>query len=139
MFSENSGVELSYSESPNRYEMQGTVPALAGEVLYSEQVTLDVEHYEAVYVRYLPWGKSVRPFITTGAGVAHFAGVWADIDKFGWHAGIGADVPLWKRLVARAELRDYMSRQPGLPNASSLGVGIVHNIAPTAGLAYRFK
>jgi len=46
---------------------------------------------------------------------------------------VGADLPLWNRLVARFELRDYMAEQP------APATGVVHNIAPTAGLAYRFK
>jgi hypothetical protein len=134
VLSKNNALELSYAESPNRYSMTmvsksappGTVPPL-------EQVTLSDAPLVASYVRYFHFRASVRPFVVAGAGESHFAGRLEDVNDFGWHAGVGADVPLWNRLVARFEVRDYMSRQPDLTS------GIVHNFAPTAGLAYRFK
>lgn len=132
LFTENNAVELNYSESPNRYTVQQRAPQI-GLDLPPMQVTQWVEDYAANYVRYLQWRRSVKPFLTVGAGVAHFAGLFQDVDNFGWNIGVGADIPLWKRLAARFELRDYMSEQP------APGTGLVHNIAPTAGLAYRFN
>lgn len=134
VLSKSNALELSYAESPNGYSMTmvskiaplGTVPPL-------EQVTLELEQLAADYVRYFPWRGSVRPFLTAGVGQCHFAGQLQDENLFGWNAGVGADIPLWKRLAARIEIRDYMSRQPDLTS------GILHNFAPTAGLAYRFN
>jgi hypothetical protein len=134
VFSENNALELSYAQGPNGYSMTivsktappGIVPPL-------EQVTLELEEYSANYVRYFPRRGSVRPFLTAGVGQCHFAGQLQDEDLFGWNAGVGADVPLHKRLWARFEIRDVMSHQPDLTS------GILHNFAPTAGLAYRFN
>lgn len=132
LLTNNNALELSRSESPNRYEVEDRIPAISL-VQPRMRVTQEVDDSVADYVRYLPWGRSMRPFITVGAGLAHFAGLLQDIDKFGWNVGVGGDIPLSKRLAVRLELRDYMSRQP------APGTGLVHNIAPTAGLAYRFN
>ncbi|MGA3328806.1 MAG: outer membrane beta-barrel protein [Terriglobia bacterium] len=132
VFSNNNGLELSYTQGPNRYQVQQSIPAISVE-LPPMQVTLDVEDYATNYVRYLRGGRSLKPFVTAGVGLAHFAGARSDINRFGWNVGVGADLPLWNRLAARFEIRDYMSGQP------APGTGLVHNIAPTAGLAYRFK
>lgn len=135
MFTNNNALELSYAGGPNRYyeeQQQKNAPSNVTPLL--EQVTLDAEDYAVNYVRYFPRGKWLKPFITGGAGLAHFAAFAVpDVNNFGWNVGAGADVPLWSRLAGRIEIRDYMSRQPDLLT------GIVHNIAPTAGLAYRFK
>lgn len=134
VLTKSNAVELSYAESPNGYSMTmvsksaptGTVPPL-------EQVTLGLEQYAGSYVRYFRWRASVRPFVMAGVGLTHFAGRLEDVNNFGWHVGVGADVPLAKRLAVRLETRDYMARQPDLTS------GIVHNFAPTAGLVYRFN
>jgi hypothetical protein len=134
LFSKSNSLELSYAQSPNGYSMTmvsktappGTVPPL-------EQVTLELDQYAANYVRYFPCRGSVRPFLTAGAGLVHFAGQLQDENFFGGIVGVGADVPLYKRLAARFEIRDVMSHQPDLTG------GILHDFAPTAGLAYRFN
>jgi hypothetical protein len=132
LLTNNNALELSRSESPNRYEVEDRIPAISL-VQPRMRVTEEVDDYTANYARYLPWGRNLRPFLTAGVGLAHFAGSNQDIDKFGWNVGVGGDIPLSKRLAVRFELRDYMSRQP------APGTGLVHNIAPTAGLAYRFN
>ena len=78
-------------------------------------------------------GRKRATFRDGGVGLTHFAGQLEDVNNFGWNIGAGADVPLWKRLAVRFEIRDYMSRQPDLTS------GVLHNFAPTAGLAYRFN
>lgn len=133
MFSSNNALELSYSRSPNGNQLQQRVITPPIE-LPPTQVTLAVVDCAANYVRYVPWGRRLKPFMTGGAGFTDFAGLSSlAVRKFGWNAGVGADLPLWNRLVARFELRDYMAEQP------APATGVVHNIAPTAGLAYRFK
>ena len=71
--------------------------------------------------------------LKAGGGLTHFAGRLEDLNNFGWNVGVGADVPLAKRLAVRFEIRDYMARQPELTG------GVVHNFAATAGLVYRFN
>jgi hypothetical protein len=134
MLSNKNALEVSYSRSPNRYTMQQRLQGVSLDGAPLEQISLAVVDYNANYVRHLPWGKNLRPFVTAGAGRVEFAGLSPDVTaSFGGNIGMGADVPLWNRLAARFEIRDYMSRQPDLTG------GIVHNFAPTAGLAYRFK
>jgi hypothetical protein len=133
-FSKNNSLELSYAESPNGYAMtQISKTAPAGTTPPVEQVTLLLDEFNANYVRYLPGRGNLRPFVTVGGGDVRFGGQLEGIDNFGGNVGAGVDLPLQKHLAVRLEVRDVMSRQPDLTG------GIVHNFAPTAGLAYRFN
>lgn len=137
-FSKNNALELSYAQSPNRRVLEQSVPALSVRILIPEEVSMVVADRAANYVRYLPGWGNVKPFVTAGTGFTDFFGLPSDTSfeggrYFGWNAGAGIDFPLWNRLVARFEFRDYMAGQP------APATGTVHNFAPTAGLAYRFK
>ena len=76
---------------------------------------------------------ALQPFVAVGAGLAHFGGTYEVINKFSWNFGAGADVPLQKRLALRFEMKDFMSAQPDPIR------GVTHNLAPSVGLALRFK
>jgi hypothetical protein len=67
VFSNNNALELSYSRGPNRYhEVQQWEPPLPGVVPLDTQITLAVVDLAANYVRYLPGGRSLKPFVTAG-------------------------------------------------------------------------
>jgi hypothetical protein len=126
-------LEFEYSQGPNRYQTREVTtepPVLA---FPAHEFARSLEDYSADFVRYLTRPRLVEPFVAAGAGLAHFAGIYADIDKFSWNFGAGADVPLQKRLALRFEMKDFMSAQPDPIR------GVAHNLAPSVGFALRFK
>ncbi|MFZ0960841.1 MAG: hypothetical protein WAO35_08035 [Terriglobia bacterium] len=126
-------LEFAYSQAPNRYQTQESTTEYPPLTFPAQEFARSVQDYSADYVRYLTRPGPVEPFVAAGAGLAHFHGIYADIDKFSWNFGVGADVPLQKRLALRFELKDFMSAQPNPIR------GITHNLAPSVGLALRFK
>jgi opacity protein-like surface antigen len=129
-FSYNNAIELSWSQSPNGYRLR---PATQPQPLMGTPVglTQSLHNIPANYVRGLPGTRLLRPFVTAGLGFARYAGVFQDIDRFTWNVGGGADIPLRKPVSLRVEFRDFVIGQPQLG-------GVVHDLAPTLGFAYRF-
>ncbi len=128
---EKNALEFSWSYSPNRYELRGTVnPPVA--TLVPGQVTQWLNQGALSYVRYLPSPGRVQPFITVGIGLSWFAGIDTDVTRFSGNFGAGLDVPLHKRIALRFEFRDFVSAQPCPVR------GVTHNLAPTAGLVFKF-
>jgi opacity protein-like surface antigen len=111
------------------------------------------------YVRYL-WARSrFQPFATVGIGTNRFRGAPGPVPsgspvgtgqlpggytlsfenprdngwQFAWNYGGGADIVLQRHIAVRMELRNYVTDQP-IPLT-----GTSHNLAPSAGLVFRFK
>lgn len=128
---EKNAMEISWSYSPNRYALGGTVD-LAGATVVPVQVTQWYNSFPVNYVRYLPSWERLHPFVTGGIGVVRFAGITQDIDRFSGNFGAGADVTMNRWSAARFEMRDFIVRQPEPIK------GVSHNLAPTAGVVFYF-
>ncbi len=141
-FTRRNAFEASYSYSPNHFSVQqGTV---SSGTLYNR-----VDFISFNYVRYL-WTRSpLQPFATAGLGINRFSGPqFAYIalvfpppvssyinnsNQFAFNYGGGVDFVLRRHFALRFELRDYVTGQP------SFFTGTSHNLAPTAGIVFRFK
>lgn len=131
LMTRNNALELSFSYSPNRYELSGgTNPPVV--TFNRDQRTQWLNVVPLNFVRYLRVPAGARPFVTGGVGTLRFAGIFRDIDKFSWNFGLGIDFPVHERIALRFEFRDFMAGQPELVG------GVTHNLAPTAGLVFRF-
>jgi hypothetical protein len=126
-------LEFEYSHAPNRFQTQESTTQPPLLTLPAQELARLLEDFSADYVRYLGGLRAVEPFVAAGAGLALFHGTYADIHEFSWNFGAGADIPLAKRLALRMEMRDFMSAQPDPIR------GVTHNLAPSVGLAFRFK
>ena len=75
------------------------------------------------------------PFVTLGAGAGRFTGPpnsRTDF-QFVWNYGGGGDLPLYRHLALRLELRDYVGGQP------AYWTGTSHNIVPSGGIVFKFS
>jgi hypothetical protein len=117
--------EASYSYSDN--------PTIESTVYTTNYNRLDL--YSFNYIRYLGLKSAVEPFTTIGAGASRFTGPSnprTDF-KFVWNFGGGGDVPLYRHVALRLELRNYVGGQP------AYWTGTSHNIVPSAGLVFKFS
>lgn len=129
----NDALEFTYSQGPTRYQIQQVTTGTPVIRFQPAQVTVWLHEIPVNYVRYLGGTERLRPFVTTGLGYARFAGFFQDINRLSWNLGAGADVRLQDRLALRLEIRDFIVGQPDPLH------GVTHNLAPTVGLALRFK
>jgi hypothetical protein len=151
-FTRHDAIEASYSFSPNHFTY------LAGsQVVGFGYSRMDLLSFN--YVRYL-WARSrFQPFATVGIGTNRFRGAPGPVPsgspvgtgqlpggytlsfenprdngwQFAWNYGGGADIVLQRHIAVRMELRNYVTDQP-IPLT-----GTSHNLAPSAGLVFRFK
>ena len=112
-------IEVSYSYSPNPIQQ------------YYNRLNV----FSFNYVHYFSMRSKVQPFATIGLGAERFSGPYSGSSGFRlvWNYGGGADIVLQRRLALRLELRDYVGGQP------SSFVGTSHDIAPSAGIVFKFK
>jgi opacity protein-like surface antigen len=149
-FTRHDALEASYSFSPNHLTLQGTevisdpLTGLVGSIPLSGSSFNRVNLVSFNYVRYLWTRTPVQPFVTVGLGFIRFSGpsnasaVIAGLIgasngfQFAWNFGGGTDIVLRRHFALRLELRDYLAGQP------SPITGTSNNIAPSAGIVYRF-
>lgn len=93
---------------------------------------------------YLP----IYPFISLGAGLAHFSPSSINLGggasgaksstEGALQAGAGADIGIYRKLIAlRAEVRYFYTPNP--PDLGVAGVNLRHNVVASAGIVFRFK
>ena len=127
---EKNALEFTWSHSPNRYELAGTLnPPVA--TVVPDQVTQSLQQGALNYVRYVPGSGRIQPFVTGGIGFSRFVGVDGNVSRFSGNFGAGLDVPIRRHIALRIQFRDFVSGQP-----CPVG-GVTHNLAPTAGLVFK--
>jgi hypothetical protein len=97
-----------------------------------------------IHPDYLP----IYPFISLGAGLAHFSPSSINLaggasgakssTEGALQAGAGADIGIYRKLIAlRAEVRYFYT--PGPPDLGVAGVNLRHNVVASAGIVFRFN
>lgn len=129
---EKNALEFSWSYSPNRYKLNGTVSPPVVTVV-ADQITQSLHQGALNYVRYVPSFGTIQPFITGGVGLSWFVGVEGTVHRLTANFGAGFDVPVRRHVALRIELRDFVFGQP-----CPVG-GVTHNLAPTAGLVFKLR
>lgn len=119
-----SAVEGGYSVSAVHLPVNRTT------ILAPRLIAFDISRGWLDYVRYFPLSRRLMPYGTAGLGFTHFRSALADAGQYEPTAnfGIGADIPITRRLAARLEIRDYISR---LPRPLQ---GLSHSLTPSGAL-----
>jgi hypothetical protein len=125
-------MEAAYSYAPNRYVWTYfTDPAVV--TIPPLTKAQSVLAFAVNYVRYFPEHGRYQPFVTAGMGDLRYAGISQDIDRICGNFGGGMDARINRWISFRIELRDFIAGQPDPIT------GLTHNVAPTAGLVFKFN
>ena len=129
--------EASYSYSPSSLISRFTCsPSCTG--LGIRTIPLRASFFAGNYIHTLPQIGRFRPFLTAGAGVLTFfqeGPGYVQHDPFTVNLGAGFDRDIARHWAVRTEYRDWIYEMPRFGSTAS---GLVHNMVPSIGPAFRF-
>lgn len=137
-FGDNEAFEASYSYSPsNLTQTQNCVSFTATSCTGINGTEFSHHHFISFnYVRSIPAGKRLTPFLTGGIGFVYVHQPVFSPTHFAANFGGGVDLRISEHWAMRMEYRDYVLDGSQLSTGSP--TGLTHNQVPSAGLVFRF-
>jgi hypothetical protein len=143
-FDSKNHIEASFSYSPGRLNVRiSRFPLLQPQTLV---VWLDYDYWSFNYVRRLPGGPRLKPFLTAGFGIVVFNhGFQQDPDNLEikplGNVGLGLDIPFHRRFSIRFEQRVFVTGTPRativVPDPLKIK-GKTYDFVPSVGLVWHF-
>ncbi|HEV2297008.1 MAG TPA: outer membrane beta-barrel protein [Candidatus Acidoferrales bacterium] len=137
-FGNKEAFEASYSYSPSDLTQTQNCVSFNGTSCTGFDGT-EISHHHFIsfnYVRSIPAGKRLSPFLTGGIGFVYVHEPLFSPTHFAANFGGGVDVRVSQHWALRAEYRDFMLDVSQLSTGNP--TGLTHNQVPSVGLVFRF-